>query len=322
MKINDVAYKVVDAYNDVLSVADSWVVASNKVGKGHGEAKLYYGPKNNLLEIFGNETAIRCFVLKSDLINFMEAQKPEYFSPKEAYKDKKHFKKLYQERLDLIQALPNEINEFELYIQKHLQGRRGYVNTKSSVYELLRIISIPVISFLSIMKFVNCDDDSDVRYYWRLSVDVRILYAKNRAEAFVHRYGISSMTTNDRERKGQSAYRKKLLKAFNFRCAVTDVDNTELLIASHIKPWCVSKRNEKTDVNNGLLLSPLYDRLFDKGFITFDSNRRMVISTWLSLDSRERLQIPEELVANYPVNEIREKYMDYHRNIIFRGKFE
>lgn len=322
MIIDGIKYKAVDAYNDVLSIADSWVVASNKVGKGHGEAKLYYGPKNSLLEIFTPQTTIRCFVLKSDLLKFMEAQKPEYFSPKEEYKERKRFKKLYQERLGLIQALPNEINEFELHFQQHLQGGRGYVNTKDGIYKLLRTISIPVISFLSVMKFENEANEADIRYYWRLSVDIRILFAKNRAEAFVHRYGIAQMATTPKERKGQSSYRKKLLEEFNYHCAVTDIDNTELLIASHIKPWCVSKREEKTDVNNGLLLSPLYDRLFDKGFITFDPERRMVISTWLSLDNRAKLYIPEELIANYPVSKEREEYMDYHRNKIFRGKIE
>lgn len=322
MRINNVDYKAVDAYNDVLSIADSWVITSNKVGKGHGEAKLYYGPKNNLMEIFSPQTTIRCFVLKSDLLKFMEVQKTEYFSPKEEYKGKKMFKRLYQERIDSIQALPNEINEFELHIQQHLQGGRGYVNTKDYIYKLLRTISIPVISFLSIMKFENLDNKDDIRYYWRLSVDVRILFAKNRAEAFVHRYGIAQMTTTAGERKGQSSYRKKLLEAFNYHCAVTNIDNTELLIASHIKPWCVSRKEEKVDVNNGLLLSPLYDRLFDKGFITFDSERRMVISTWLSQDNRMKLYVPEELTANYPVSKEREEYMDYHRNKIFRGKIE
>src|SRR3546814_3413344 len=50
------------------------------------------------------------------------------------------------------------------------------------------------------------------------------------------------------------------------------------LRASHIKPWskCASG-DERVDGNNGLLLSPTADHLFDRGWITFEDDGALEI---------------------------------------------
>jgi predicted restriction endonuclease len=70
-------------------------------------------------------------------------------------------------------------------------------------------------------------------------------------------------------RVGQGYYRQKLIKKFNGKCAVTKNDVEEILIANHIVPWRHSSDEERLDPDNGILLSPLYDALFDKHMITF-----------------------------------------------------
>lgn len=62
------------------------------------------------------------------------------------------------------------------------------------------------------------------------------------------------------------------------RCAVTGVDVPPLLTASHIKPWRAATNPERLDPYNGLLLLPQYDRLFDRGLITFADDGRMQVS--------------------------------------------
>ena len=52
----------------------------------------------------------------------------------------------------------------------------------------------------------------------------------------------------------------------------------ELLVASHIKPWSISDANEKLDIHNGLLMCPNHDKLFDRGYISFDDTGRILIS--------------------------------------------
>ncbi|MFE8730531.1 HNH endonuclease, partial [Aeromonas hydrophila] len=72
-----------------------------------------------------------------------------------------------------------------------------------------------------------------------------------------------------KSRRGQGIFRANLEKV-ELACRVTGVTNTALLIASHIKPWSRCANNaERLDGNNGLLLSPHIDKLFDRGWITF-----------------------------------------------------
>lgn len=78
-------------------------------------------------------------------------------------------------------------------------------------------------------------------------------------------------------RVNQGEFRNRLLQRYN-RCCLCGVDNPELLVASHIKPWAKSKPEEKLDVNNGFLMCPNHDRLFDKGWISFDDEGNIVIA--------------------------------------------
>ena len=70
-------------------------------------------------------------------------------------------------------------------------------------------------------------------------------------------------------RTEQGRYRKAALALWNNRCAVTGVDETNWLIASHIKPWRESDNSERIDPRNSLILTPNYDKLFDRGVISF-----------------------------------------------------
>lgn len=65
-------------------------------------------------------------------------------------------------------------------------------------------------------------------------------------------------------RIGQNYFRKSLIQELG-KCPITQINEKRLLIASHIKPWVHSNSKERINSKNGLLLSPLYDKLFDKG---------------------------------------------------------
>ena len=68
-----------------------------------------------------------------------------------------------------------------------------------------------------------------------------------------------------RARIGQGLFRNRLL-SYWAGCSITGCKLTNILIASHIKPWRYSNNPERLDVFNGLLLTPNYDKLFDLGF--------------------------------------------------------
>lgn len=79
-------------------------------------------------------------------------------------------------------------------------------------------------------------------------------------------------------RVGQGAYRKSILFRWEFKCAVTKYSKKEILIASHIVPWKDSSNEQRLDVDNGILLSPTYDALFDQHLISFENNGKIILS--------------------------------------------
>jgi len=117
-------------------------------------------------------------------------------------------------------------------------------------------------------------------------------------------------------RIGQNQFRKKLVLSLK-KCPITGIDDTRILIASHIKPWMMSGNVERLDLNNGFLFSPTFDKLFDRGIITFSDEKELIISKSISSINLERLNIYEgKIIVDLPVKG-RENYLEYHRNKIF-----
>ncbi|SHG95648.1 HNH endonuclease [Chryseolinea serpens] len=79
-------------------------------------------------------------------------------------------------------------------------------------------------------------------------------------------------------RVGQGAYRKSIINRWENKCAVTSFNDARILIASHIHPWKQASDDERLDVNNGILLSPTYDALFDRHLITFEKSGKIILS--------------------------------------------
>lgn len=116
-------------------------------------------------------------------------------------------------------------------------------------------------------------------------------------------------------RVNQSAFRKLLMRRYT-HCCLCDVDDESLLVASHIKPWAKSNHAEKVDVNNGLLLCPNHDKLFDRGYISFDNGGHIVISDELSENSAISMNIKNDMQIELSNDNI--KYMEYHRNNVLK----
>ncbi len=120
-----------------------------------------------------------------------------------------------------------------------------------------------------------------------------------------------------RSRIGQGQFRIDLIKYWQY-CAVTGCKATEILKASHIKPWCDSDNRERLDIYNGLLLIPNLDSVFDKGLISFHSDGRIIISSLLSDSDRNRLNIYLDMRLR-KVEEEHHRYLQYHREKVFRS---
>jgi putative restriction endonuclease len=120
-----------------------------------------------------------------------------------------------------------------------------------------------------------------------------------------------------RSRRGQGVFRDRV-RSVERACRITRVDNPEHLIASHCKPWRHANNEERLDGENGLLLTPTIDHLFDRGFISFEDDGRLLISPVADKRSMQKMGITTD--ARVDVGAFAEgqrRYLDYHRGRIF-----
>ena len=120
-------------------------------------------------------------------------------------------------------------------------------------------------------------------------------------------------------RCAQGLFRRRVLVLEASRCRVTDETNPDLLRASHIKPWRTSNDTEKQDGDNGLLLAPHVDALFDKGLISFADDGSMLLSEKLESAVLQRWGIRYPLNVG-PFREGQKKYLRHHRRTYRFGK--
>ncbi|MFV8332084.1 DUF262 domain-containing protein [Flavobacterium sp. GSP14] len=154
-----------------INIADSFVMPQNKIGFGNGEAKLYVGQDGEKLEDFFGERGFEssCFLLKEDLIQYLDQIRIEHVKPTQAYREKDRFEILWDDKYAKVLQL-NEIIDFKIIDQNNLQGPRVYVNSNSEGYKLIREISLPVISHLEITKVKNINNN-EIKYYFYLFSD-------------------------------------------------------------------------------------------------------------------------------------------------------
>ncbi|MFT5214774.1 MAG: putative restriction endonuclease [Patiriisocius sp.] len=113
-------------------------------------------------------------------------------------------------------------------------------------------------------------------------------------------------------RDGQQKYRNSLLNRWNSKCAVTNLNHPSILISSHIKPFKDSNSNEKYDIENGILLSPNLDSLFDRNLISFEDNGNIILSNKFTKNEYSILGISENMKLKFVYNGMK-KYLKVHR---------
>jgi putative restriction endonuclease len=114
-------------------------------------------------------------------------------------------------------------------------------------------------------------------------------------------------------RIGQGAFRQKLLLHWS-ACSVTGFRDTNLLVASHIKPWRASNNTERLDPFNGLLLTPNLDKAFDLGMLTFAPDGHIKLSPLLT--EPQKLGLSTEMKISLTPQH--EPYLIFHRKMVYR----
>lgn len=116
-------------------------------------------------------------------------------------------------------------------------------------------------------------------------------------------------------RVNQGIFRERLLEKYD-SCCLCKVSNPFFLVASHIKPWACSEADEKLDSDNGLLLCPNHDALFDAGYISFSDDGNIMISEQLEQVDAIFMNVDKNMKIH--LSDKNKKYLEYHRNTIFK----
>ena len=200
-----------------------------------------------------------------------------------------------------------------------------WFNQKPTVdnWKLVQEFLIPKLSFLN-FEYENFRDNT-LNIVWELTYAPVVTYSSDNFEDIISN-SVEHLISNEIEREtireaivririGQSQFRNDLFRLSNKSCLFTEITNDNLLIASHIKPWKDSTGSERLDNNNGLLLSPTFDKLFDRFLITFnDKGELMWSKNRLSEEDINRLK---KSIAKRKIrvvmNENNRKYYDFHR---------
>jgi putative restriction endonuclease len=119
-------------------------------------------------------------------------------------------------------------------------------------------------------------------------------------------------------RRGQGLFRDNV-RSIEHACRITRVARMEHLVASHIQPWRDSSNEQRLDGENGLLLTPTVDHLFDKGFISFENTGQLIVSPVADPVSLKRMGVDRDARVNVgPFAEGQRQYLEFHRENVLR----
>lgn len=124
-------------------------------------------------------------------------------------------------------------------------------------------------------------------------------------------------------RVNQNFFRQIVMANYSSKCAITGIDIPDLLLASHIIPWSKNE-NERLNPENGICLSALYDKAFDKGLISLNNKYEILVSPHLLKKQKEKyyekyfrslsnssIQLPKKYLP-------KKEFLEYHFDVIFK----
>lgn len=125
-------------------------------------------------------------------------------------------------------------------------------------------------------------------------------------------------------RVNQSVFRQIVVANYSGKCAISGIDIPELLVASHIVPWTKDEK-ERLNPENGICLSSLYDKAYDKGFIGINERHELVLSTAIKKKEKEGYYQP--WFAHLPNKKLilpqkylpAKRFLQYHMDVVFKG---
>lgn len=243
------------------------------------------------------------------LTDYTESKKPDMMKNYEQWEDEGYLVSLQYNELDrplnvkenftdILPHLPFKYSPF----QQDGNGNQGYLYPCN---EELAIKLLELISDANIYQEDNEQLELAIGTVRRTERNTLVpVIAETEAEA------------KTKIRQGQQKFKRELLPFWNHQCALCGIDLPALLRASHSKPWKDSTDSERINPYNGVLLCCNHDALYDKGYITFDGQGRLHISSLISEDEYVKYDLnSKQKILRYEENK---PYFKWHKRNIFK----
>ncbi|KAA0944224.1 HNH endonuclease [Sporosarcina sp. ANT_H38] len=199
----------------------------------------------------------------------------------------------------ILPLLPIKYSPFQI----DANGNQGYL------YPCNEELSIKLLELIGDLNIYQVDEEQ-----LELAIGTVLQTERN---TFVPMIAETESELKTKIRLGKQKFREGLLPLWDNKCVLCEIELPALLRASYSKPWKDSTDFERVDHYNGVLLCCNHDALYENGFIAFDGQGRLHISS----------QIPEKDYDKYSIHskmkidrtEENKPYFKWHKRNLFKG---
>jgi putative restriction endonuclease len=319
---------------------------------GIGEKRIYIKTvtsPGNLDEFFFRHTNGICYILKDDLFIYLRDAYYEYHFPTQDYKN--NIREYYNSLLSMVKSLPEKIEIS--FTKTHDSRNRYYLVCERAYRDNLRVLSeicLPQITKLSFVRFydtINHETHIQLRpFFYRTDLtgsnhpnfyqssftqqdisvissieDESIEVIEVEKPVTIEHIEPTVKQQRSNDRPWQSDWKNKVLDE-TMHCAITKCSDDRILIGCHIKPVadCIKEAcGNEINSKNGIMLTPTFHKLFDDGFLAFDNQNHLLLSTHISSRNFDRLNIRNNQVTSILDLNPRVEFLEWHRKMVFKG---
>ncbi|OLS40786.1 HNH endonuclease [Bacillus sp. MRMR6] len=134
-------------------------------------------------------------------------------------------------------------------------------------------------------------------------------------------YFVDDHFGQQKKRVGQPVFSEQVKKNYGYACAITKIQTKSFLIGSHIIPWS-ERKDTRLDPQNGICLSVLLDKAFDKGYITITPDYFIKVSTKINDDPALAAELSKYHLQKMKVPKYqppKREYLEWHNEVVFKG---
>lgn len=199
---------------------------------------------------------------------------------------------------EILPLLPIKYSPF----QENADGNKGYL------YPCNEKLTIKLVELIADLNIYEIDEE-------------QLEFVLGTVQRTEHDFLIPLLAETEAEMKtkvrlGHQRFRRELLRLWHDQCALCDIDLPELLQASYAKPWKDCTTNERIDANNGILLCRNHDALYHNGFIAFDGQGKIHISSIIPEEDYEKYRLQRDMRVNR--TEKNKPYLKWHKKHMFK----